>query len=82
MNKSPLEEHVENMRARIPDDLFAFNRNGLRMAIAALEDEIGELYDDWTHNKNHLGNALHPIRHELLDIAAVAIIAYGKTYES
>jgi NTP pyrophosphatase (non-canonical NTP hydrolase) len=62
-------------RADIPD-LFSFTRNGLRMSIASIEDETGELYEEWLRNKRNLGNAVHEIRHELLDIAAVALHAY------
>lgn len=63
-------------------DLFAFDRNGLRMAIAAIEDETNELYDEWQHHKRQLGNGVESIRWELLDIAAVAMIAYERTFDN
>ena len=61
---------------RMTDPLFTFDRNGLRLAIAAIDDENNELYDEWRMNKRMLGNARNEIKYELLDIAAVAIIAY------
>ena len=74
-----LWERITAISERCTDDLFAFNRNGLRMAIAAIEDETQELYDEWRNHKGMLGNGREAIRHELLDIAAVAIIAYIQT---
>lgn len=77
-----LRERVTEQCERMTDPLFTFDRNGLRLAIAAIEDETKELYDEWRMHKRHLGNAHAEIQHELLDIAAVAIIAYTQTMES
>jgi hypothetical protein len=66
-------------RAGVPD-VFTFTRNGLRMSIASIEDETAELYEEWRGSKNHLGNAVGEIRHELLDIAAVAMHAWEQTF--
>jgi len=63
-------------------DLFTFDRNGLRMAIASIEDETQELYDEWRNHKRMLGNAVHEIRHELLDIAAICMLAYDRTFDN
>lgn len=79
-----LDDLRERMRAqdsRISDHLFAFNRNGLRLAIAAIEDETSELYDEWRNHKRMLGNAHKEIQNELLDIAAVAMLTYLETID-
>lgn len=59
----------------IPVD-FTYDRNGLRLGIAALEDELRELYDEWAANKKRLGEPGVAARfhHELLDVAAVAML--------
>ena len=67
-----MDEQNEHMGA----PLFTFDRNGLRLAIAAIEDETAELYEEWSHNKRHLDNGILGIKHELLDVAAVAMLAY------
>jgi hypothetical protein len=67
---------ISDQSERLPAPLFTFDRNGLRLAIAAMEDEIQELWEEWNNNKRHLGNAHKEIEHELLDIAAVALITY------
>jgi hypothetical protein len=68
-------------QSRIPEGLFAFDRNGIRMAIASIEDETLELYSEWSNNKRYLGTKVQTIRWELLDIAAVAMIAYKETFK-
>ena len=76
-----LLERMHDQANRCPQSLFAFNRNGVRMAIAAIEDETRELYDEWQENKHVLDDcARGAIRHELLDIAAVAMLAYEETF--
>lgn len=75
-----LDERMHEQDHRMPYGLFSFDRNGVRMTIAALEDETGELYHEWSHHKNNLGNALDSIRHEYLDIAAVAMRGYLETF--
>jgi hypothetical protein len=61
----------------IPVD-FTYDRNGLRLGIAALEDELRELYDEWTAGKKRLGESEVAARlaHEALDVAAVAMLIY------
>lgn len=71
-----LRMRMDEQSARMTPPLFTFDRNGLRLAIAALEDETNELYEEWRGNKRHLGNAHKEIKHELLDVAAVAMITY------
>lgn len=61
------------LKQRFPEG-FPFDRNGLRLGIASIEDETGELYDEWAENKRHLGNAIDQIRTETLQIAAVAMM--------
>lgn len=77
---STLAVRMHNVANRVPQELFAYNRNGLRMAIAALEDEMDELYEEWRLHKRALGNCVNEVRHELLDIAAVAMLAYEETF--
>jgi hypothetical protein len=77
-----LADRMQEQNSKIDQldhDLFAFNRNGLRAAIAAIEDETTELYDEWRMHKRNLHNGVVEIRHELLDIAAVAMLAYERT---
>lgn len=69
-------ERMMEQQSRFDPAWFGFNRNGLRLGIAALEDELQELWREWSDNKNHLGNAVHEIRHEALDVAAVALLIY------
>lgn len=77
-----LLHRMHDQASRIPPSLFAYNRNGLRMAIAAIEDETRELHEAWAEHKRVLadGCAVGEIRHELLDIAAVAMLAYEETF--
>lgn len=55
---------------------FTYDRNGLRLGIAALEDELRELYDEWAAGKRKLDDpaVVAGIRHEVADIAAVAML--------
>jgi hypothetical protein len=57
---------------------FTYDRNGVRLGIAALEDELRELYDEWAANKRYLRkpDVADRIRHEVLDVAAVAMLIY------
>ena len=57
---------------------FTYDRNGLRLGIAALEDEVRELYAEWADGKRNLSrpDTVAGIRHEALDIAAVAMLIY------
>jgi hypothetical protein len=53
---------------------YPFTRNGVRLGIAALEDELKEVRDDvWRPNKNKLGDVAGWLREELLQLAAVAV---------
>lgn len=76
-----VNDRMTNMENRYPNP-FPFNRNGLRLAIAAIEDETGELYDEWKLHKRTLGNARERIQHELLDIAGCALLAYERTFDN
>ena len=67
-----LAAEVERQDERHPDG-YPYTRNGVRLGIAALEDEVAEVYDEWQHNHNHLGNCRAEIRVELLQVAAVAM---------
>jgi hypothetical protein len=57
---------------------FTYDRNGLRLGIAALEDELRELYDEWAAGKKRLDDpgVAAKLRHETLDVAAVAMLIY------
>lgn len=72
---------LAQMQERFPPG-FPFDRNGLRLAIASIEDETAELYDEWRMHKRNLGNARKEIQHELLDIAGVALYAYLGTLDA
>jgi NTP pyrophosphatase (non-canonical NTP hydrolase) len=76
-----LSERMADQESRCPAHIFKFDRNGLRLAIASMEDETQEVYDEWRMHKRHLGNAVTEIRSELLDVAAVAMLAYEETFE-
>jgi hypothetical protein len=78
-----LDERVELQKSKVAfkPELFSYDRNGLRMAIASIEDETNELYDEWVQHKRHLGNCIDQVRHELLDIAGVAMLAYERTFD-
>lgn len=74
-----LVERAANQHERltgppIPVD-FTYDRNGLRLGIAALEDELRELYDEWAAGKKNLDDPAVAARlhHEALDIAAVGL---------
>lgn len=77
-----LRDRIEEQRKRMTDPKFTFDRNGLRLAIAAIEDETQELWTEWNDNKRHLGNGVNQIRWELLDIAAVCMLAYERTFDN
>lgn len=57
---------------------FSYDRNGTRLGIAALEDEIFELYEVWKINKKYMDSpeVASRMRHEALDIASVAMLLY------
>lgn len=59
---------------------YPYDRNNLRAAIAAIEDETEELKDEWKRYKRVIGikddhEMHHHIRHELLDIAGIVMLA-------
>jgi hypothetical protein len=56
--------------------LFAYTRHGVRAAIAAIEDETFELWGAWESTKRHMGSGIADIQHELLDVAACAMVCY------
>ena len=51
---------------------YPFDRNGLRLGIAALQDEVQEVYEEWRKHKRDLGNGAESIRAELLQVMGVA----------
>jgi NTP pyrophosphatase (non-canonical NTP hydrolase) len=51
---------------------YPFDRNGLRLGIAALQDEVQEVYEEWRLYKRDLGNGAEAIRAELLQVMGVA----------
>lgn len=51
---------------------YPFDRNGVRLGIAALEDEVQEVYEEWRKHKRDLGNGAASIRAELLQVMGVA----------
>jgi hypothetical protein len=69
--------------ARIADQqgrgfAVTYDRNGLRLGIAALQDELKELYDEWAAGKKRLDDpgVRARLAHEALDAAAVAMQVY------
>lgn len=81
LTMNDLRQRIREQSERMTDPMFTFDRNGLRLAIAAIEDETYELYDEWQHHKRMPENARKEIQHELLDIVAVAIITYAQSME-
>lgn len=75
---SILLNHINELRARTGFTTFEYNRNGLRLGLAAIEDEHGELYELWLMNKRALftPKVIENVKHEALDIAACAMIVY------
>ena len=71
------DQHRRLTAPPIPAD-YTYDRNGLRLGISGLEDELRELYDEWAANKKQLTapGVADRIRHEVLDIAAVAMLIY------
>lgn len=67
------------MDERMEDPKFTYTRNGIRLAIAAMRDETNELWDEWNKYKRTFhkddSDRDHHIRHEILDIAAIAMLA-------
>jgi hypothetical protein len=68
-----LTQMYKDLWERFPQG-FPFDRNGVRLGIASLEDEIGEVYEEWSKHKRNLGNCRNEIRTELLQVAAVALM--------
>lgn len=79
---SNLVIRIRDMRQRMTDPKFTFDRNGLRLAIASIDDENNELWEEWNRYKRNLGNGVEKIRHELLDIAGIAMLAYERTFDN
>jgi NTP pyrophosphatase (non-canonical NTP hydrolase) len=52
---------------------YPYTRNGVRLGIAALEDELGEVWQEWNNSKRALGNARSELRAELMQVAAIAM---------
>src|SRR5262245_48495508 len=71
------DQHARLIGPPIPVD-FTYDRNGLRLGIAALQDELKELYDEWTAGKKRLDDpgVAARLAHEALDAAAVAMLIY------
>jgi NTP pyrophosphatase (non-canonical NTP hydrolase) len=68
-----LRDMVAELYDRFPPG-FPYERDSVRLGIACLEDEMQEVYEEWRHNKRHLGNCVSDIRVELLQVAAVAMM--------
>lgn len=60
---------------RHPDG-YPCTRNGIRLGLAAAEDEYWEAKDEWDLHKRHLDDPseVAPLRGELLQLAAVALM--------
>jgi hypothetical protein len=56
---------------------FPYTRDGMRLAIAALEDEVREVWSEWEMTKRRMDEYDpeydHGIRDEALQVAAIAI---------
>lgn len=84
----PLMERMAMQRERLQGPpipaRFSYDRNGLRLGISAIEDELEELLVEWRRYKRHLSfdeNARRRIAHEVLDIASVAMLIYEEIPE-
>ena len=86
MKFSALTDRINNITSRPGcNHLYHYDRNGMRLAIAALEDETRELWEAWhdgrirhTDQMSNDPTMTYQIATELLDIAAVAMIAYSR----
>lgn len=82
---SELMDHVAAIKARDGFTGFPFDRNGIRLGIAALEDEIAEVKKEWQEGRvHHTGymteESREAVRKELRDVIAVGIMMYESTY--
>lgn len=68
-----LFDTYRELKERFPQG-FPFDRNGVRLGIASLEDEVTEVWDEWNMHKRALGNCREQIRTEVLQVAAVALM--------
>jgi hypothetical protein len=77
---SQLGVRMRDMEQKMTPPLFTYDRNGLRLGIAAIEDETAELWTAWDDARvkpdqlSDTGRA--DIQWELLDIAAIAMICF------
>lgn len=53
---------------------FPYDRNGVRLGIAALEDEVQEVWTEWNIHKRNMSRGCETIRTELLQVASVAML--------
>lgn len=80
-----LIDHTDSIKARAGFTGFPFDRNGIRLGIAALEDEVAEVKKEWRQGRvHHTGymtkESRETIREELRDVIAVGIMMYESTY--
>jgi hypothetical protein len=58
---------------------FPCTRDGIRLGIAAIQDETSEVWKEWEANKRAFGkwlpnsDSLEPMRQELLQVAAITM---------
>jgi hypothetical protein len=68
-----VREVYKTLQRRYPHG-FPFNRNDVRLGIAALEDETAEVWKEWDNKKHNLDHGAYNLREELLQVAAVAMM--------
>jgi hypothetical protein len=68
--QADIESRLDDLALRYPPG-FPAERNGLRLGIAAIEDETKEAWDEWNAHKRD-GN-WDPMYDEVLDIVAIGI---------
>jgi len=68
-------DHVELLESRYPQG-FPADRNGVRLGIPSLEDELREVWYEWNLNKRRLPSAegTLALEGELFDMLAVAVM--------
>jgi hypothetical protein len=81
MDWGPIQARIDDVSGRDGFNGFPFDRNGIRLGIAAIYDEADELFEEWhsgrvPHTGYMYSDSAPGIRRELMDIIAVAAMMY------
>jgi len=67
-----IQQEINRQEKILPaNKCFPFNRNGIRLGIASLEDELKETLDAW--NKEKRGTKYKETKKELIQLIALGI---------